>query len=106
MAQTVGVSRSSVSRQAVQASAEQLKSLREKRWDTIEILALPSVASLEPDIVDWLNCRIVIYIDGQRFGAHHIISAAGVDREGRKHIPGLEAGATENAAAGSNRRRH
>jgi transposase-like protein len=48
----------------------------------------------------------VIYIDGQRFGAHHIISAVGVDREGRKHIPGLEAGATENAAAGSNRRRH
>ena len=41
MAQTVGVSRSSVSREAVQASAEQLKSLREKRWDTIEILALP-----------------------------------------------------------------
>jgi hypothetical protein len=65
-----------------------------------------SAASLEPDIVDWLNCRIVIYIDGQRFGAHHIISAAGVDREGRKHIPSLEAGATENAAAGSNRRRH
>jgi hypothetical protein len=35
-----------VSREAVQASAEQLKSLREKRWDTIGILALPSVASL------------------------------------------------------------
>ena len=46
MAQTVGVSRSSVSREAVQANAEQLKSLREKRWDTIGILALPSVASL------------------------------------------------------------
>jgi hypothetical protein len=29
------------------------------------------------------------------FGAHHIIGAAGVDREGRKHIPGLEAGATK-----------
>jgi hypothetical protein len=28
------------------SSAEQLKSLREKRWNTIEILALPSVASL------------------------------------------------------------
>jgi transposase-like protein len=35
-----------------------------------------------------------------------IISAVGVDREGRKHILGLEAGATENAAAGSKRRRH
>jgi transposase-like protein len=79
MAETVGVSRSSVSRQAVQASTEQLKTLREKRWDTIEIL--------------------VIYIDGQRFGAHHILSAVGVDREGRKHILGIEPGATENAAA-------
>jgi putative transposase len=42
---------------------------------------------------------LVIYIDGQRFGAHHILSAVGVDREGRKHILGIEAGATENAAA-------
>ena len=32
--------------ESVQASAERLKSLREKRWDTIEILALPSVARL------------------------------------------------------------
>ncbi|HSL69599.1 MAG TPA: IS256 family transposase [Longimicrobiales bacterium] len=79
MAETVGVSRSSVSRQAIEASAEQLKTLREKRWDTVEIL--------------------VIYIDGQRFGAHHILSAVGVDREGRKHILGIEAGATENAAS-------
>jgi putative transposase len=79
MAETVGVSRSSVSRQAMEASAEQLQALREKRWDTNEIL--------------------VIYIDGQRFGAHHILSAVGVDREGRKHILGLAAGATENAAA-------
>jgi len=79
MAETVGVSRSSVSRQAIEASAEQLKMLREKRWDTTEIL--------------------VIYIDGQRFGGHHILSAVGVDREGFKHILGIEAGATENAAA-------
>jgi hypothetical protein len=44
MAQTVDVSRSSASREAVQVSAEQSKSLREKRWDIIEILALPSLA--------------------------------------------------------------
>jgi transposase-like protein len=79
MAETVGVSRSSVSRQAIEASAEQLKTLRDKRWDAAEIL--------------------VIYIDGQRFGAHHILSAVGVDREGSKHILGIEAGATENAAS-------
>ena len=53
--------------------------MREKRWEATEIL--------------------VIYIDGQRFGVHHILSAVGVDREGRKHILGIEAGATENAAA-------
>lgn len=79
MAETVGVSRSAVSRQAIEASAEQLKALRERRWDTTEVL--------------------IIYIDGQRFGAHMILSAVGVCREGRKHILGIEAGATENAAA-------
>lgn len=79
MAETVGVSKSAVSRQAIEASSEQLKVLQERRWDGIEIL--------------------VIYIDGQRFGEHLIISAVGVDVEGKKHIMGLAAGATENAAA-------
>ena len=79
MAATVGVSRSAVSRQAAEASAEQLKQLQERRWDEVEIL--------------------VIYIDGQRFGEHHILSAVGVDTSGHKHILGIECGATENAAA-------
>ena len=34
----------------------------------------------------------MIYIDGQRFGAYHILSAVGVDREGRKHILGIKGG--------------
>jgi transposase-like protein len=79
MASTVGVSKSSISRHAIEASAEQLKQLQERRWDEIEIL--------------------VIYIDGQRFASHHILSAVGVDIEGNKHILGIEPGATENAAA-------
>lgn len=78
MAATVGVKKSSISRQVIEASAEQLRQLRERRWDQVEIL--------------------VIYIDGQSFGAHHIISAVGVDVEGRKHVLGIEPGATENAA--------
>ena len=78
MAATVGVSKSAISRQAIEASVEQLRQLRERRWDKIEIL--------------------VIYIDGQRFAEHHVLSAVGVDIEGRKHILGLEIGATENAA--------
>jgi transposase-like protein len=79
MAASAGVARSSVSRKAVEASAEQLRQVRERRWDQADIL--------------------VIYVDGQRFGSHHVISAVGVDREGKKHILGLELGATENAAA-------
>ena len=79
MAETVGVSRSAISRKAVEASAEQLKQLQERRWENVEIL--------------------VIYIDGQRFGEHHILSAVGVDTEGKKHILGIESGATENAAS-------
>ena len=79
MAATVGLSKSAVSRQAAEASAEKLKQLQERRWENVEIL--------------------IIYIDGQRFGPHHVISAVGVDVQGKKHILGIESGATENAAA-------
>jgi putative transposase len=79
MAESVGVSRSAVSRQAIEASVEQLKQLQEQRRDQVEIL--------------------VIYLDGQRFAEHHILSAVGVDLEGRKHVLGIACGATENAAA-------
>ncbi len=41
----------------------------------------------------------MIYLDGMRFGSHHVISAVGVDSEGRKHVLGIQLGATENAAA-------
>lgn len=41
----------------------------------------------------------MIYIGGQRFGEHHILSAVGADFEGKKHILGIEAGATENSAS-------
>jgi putative transposase len=78
-AATVGVSRSAISRKAIDASVEQLQRLQERRWENVEIL--------------------VIYIDGQRFADHHIVSAVGVDREGKKHILGIEPGAAENAAS-------
>jgi transposase-like protein len=79
MAATVGVSRNTISRKAIDASVEQLQGLQERRWEKVDIL--------------------VIYIDGQRFADHHILSAVGVDAEGQKHILGIEAGATENSAA-------
>ena len=70
MAASAGVARSSVSRKAIEASAEQLRTIRGRRWEQADIL--------------------VIYVDGQRFGSHHVISAVGVDREGKKHILGIE----------------
>jgi transposase-like protein len=79
MAATVGVSRSAISRKAIDASIQQLQQLQERRWEDVEIL--------------------VLYIDGQRFADHHILSAVGVDRQGQKHILGIEPGATENAAS-------
>jgi len=82
MAETVGVSRSSISRQAAEGGTGQLRQLSERRWDKTDVLA--------------------IYIDGQRFGEHHVISAVGIDREGSKHVLGIEMGATENAAAVKN----
>ena len=79
MAESVGVSRSAVSRHAMEASVEQLQQLQERRWDQVEIL--------------------VIYLDGQRFAEHHILSAVGVDVAGHKHVLGIACGATENATA-------
>lgn len=76
MAETVGVSRSSVSRQAVEASEEQLRQLCERRLEGLELL--------------------VLYLDGVRFADHHVLVAVGVDAEGRKHVLGLAEGASEN----------
>ena len=28
---------------------------------------------------------LALYVDGQRFGSHHVLSAVGVDRGGREH---------------------
>ena len=68
MAETAGVSRSSVSRQAIEGSVEQLRQLRERRWEKTELL--------------------VLYIDGQRFGSHHVISAVGVEQACARHRSG------------------
>jgi len=79
MAETVGVSNSSVSREFIEASEHSLKTVCERRFDDVDLL--------------------IIYIDGQVFGAHHVITAVGVDSQGYKHVLGLIEGATEHAAA-------
>ena len=76
MAETVGVSRSSVSREAVEASEEELKRLSERRLEELDLL--------------------VIYLDGVIFGEHHVLVAVGVDREGKKRVLGIAEGASEN----------
>ena len=77
IASRCGVSRSAVSRQFAEASAAALQALCERRFDEVELL--------------------VIYIDGQDFGGHQVVSAVGVDAQRRKHVLGLAEGATENA---------
>ena len=79
MADTCGVSKSNVSREAIEAGEAALKELLERRFDALDLL--------------------VIYIDGMVFGDHHVISAVGVDGGGGKHVLGIQPGATENAAA-------
>ena len=76
MAETAGVSRSSVSRQAIEASEEELRRLCERRFEGVELL--------------------VLYVDGIIFGEHHVLVAVGVDTEGNKHVLGLAEGASEN----------
>ena len=79
MADTVGVAKSSVSREFIEASEVALEQLLERRFDDKDIL--------------------IVYLDGLIFGRHHVIAALGVDSEGSKHVLGLVDGASENAAS-------
>ena len=76
MADTVGVSRSEVSRQTIEASERVLTELMARRLDAWDLL--------------------VIYVDGIQFGAHHVLAAVGVDTDGKKHVLGVRQGASEN----------
>ena len=77
MAETVGVSKSQISRQFAAASEQKLKELCERRFDDKDIL--------------------VVYIDGIQFGDCHVIVAIGVDSGGSKHVLGLREGCSENS---------
>jgi putative transposase len=77
MAETAGVSRSAVSRAAIEASEAEVEALLARRFDELKLL--------------------VIYIDGLLFGDYTMIGAVGVDAEGRKHVLGIREGATENS---------
>lgn len=79
MAETVGVSKSSISREFLEASAASLEELTNRRLEDLDLL--------------------VIYLDGVQFGGHHVIGALGVDRAGTKHVLGIVPGASENLEA-------
>ena len=73
MAETVGVSKSAVSREFVEASEAKLTELMNRRFDDVELL--------------------ILYLDGMVFGEHHVIAAVGVDAGGFKHVLGENGGA-------------
>ena len=68
MADTVGVSKSAVSRETVEASERVLKELMERRL---------------------MRDLLVIYLDGIQMGSHHVLAAVGVDSDGKKHVLGV-----------------
>lgn len=75
--ESYGVKKSCVSRNFVRASAAQLKTICERRWDDERFVA--------------------IFIDGKGFADELIVVALGVTEGGQKRILGLRQGATENA---------
>jgi transposase-like protein len=79
MAESVGISKSSVSRETIEASVAALQELLERRLDDKDFL--------------------IIYIDGLHCGEHCVLGAVGVDAEGHKWVLGVQEGATENGGA-------
>src|ERR1700691_724376 len=71
-----GIEKSSVSREFVQASAAQLKTLCEKKLNELELVA--------------------VLIDGIHLGQQVLVVALGIESSGNKHVLCLWQGATEN----------
>lgn len=78
MVESVGISKSSVSRQFIEESAQEPERLAVRCFEHLELL--------------------IIYLDGLIFGEHHVLGAVGGDAQGNKHVMGLAEGTSENAA--------
>jgi transposase-like protein len=74
----LGLSKSNVSRQVIEASEKALKELTERKIATRQI---------------------AIMIDGIHIGKSVILAAVGIDESGTKQVLGLQEGATENSVA-------
>jgi len=66
MAESVGISKSSVSRRFIEESGQELERLVARPFDELELL--------------------IIYLDGLVFGENHVLGAVGVDAQGYKHV--------------------
>ncbi len=73
-----GIEKSSVSRQFVAASSNQLRALCERRLEDLHL--------------------VVLMIDGIHFGGQVLVVALGIAEGGEKHVLGVWQGATENTA--------
>ena len=69
LADQVGVSKSEVSRETIEAGTRVLKKLAERDLSELEVL--------------------VVYLDRIVFGDYHVLAAVGVDADGRKHVLGV-----------------
>jgi transposase-like protein len=76
LSESIGVSKSEISREFLEASEKAIALLSARRFDDVNIL--------------------VIYIDGIVRGDHHVVAALGVATDGSKHVLGVEPGASEN----------
>ena len=76
MADQVGISKSEVSRETIEAGTRVLQELAERDLRELDVL--------------------VVYLDGIVFGDYHVLAAVGVDATGRKHVLGLREGPSEN----------
>ena len=77
MAEQVGISKSEVSRETIDAGTRVLQDLAERDFSEVDVL--------------------IIYLDGIQFGNYHVLAAVGVDEDGTKHVLGVRSGASENA---------
>ena len=77
MADQVGISKSEVSRETIEAGTRVLQELAERDLGELDV--------------------VVVYLDGVVFGDYHVLAAVGVDATGRKHVLGLREGPSENA---------
>ncbi|MBX9671141.1 MAG: transposase [Candidatus Obscuribacterales bacterium] len=72
-----GVSRSAVSRRVIRSTLDSLKVFEERTWDKVRFVAL--------------------LFDGVSVGNRMVVACVGIDLSGRKHVLGIQPGATENA---------